>query len=99
VPVEIRHPVPDEAADYLRSVNTSFLQPASRDEPMAHYWADVLKPDLDRSWAAFDRGRAVASLRSLPFEVTVPGGRTVPGDGVTMVTVARRTAAAACSPG
>ncbi len=88
MPVEIRHPVLDEAADYLRSVNTAFLQPASRDEPMAHYWADVLKPDLDRSWAAFDRGRAVASLRSLPFEVTVPGGRTVPGDGVTMVTVA-----------
>jgi predicted acetyltransferase len=55
---------------------------------MAQYWADVAKPDLDRSWEAFDRGRAVASLRSLPFEVTVPGGGTVPGDGVTMVTVA-----------
>jgi predicted acetyltransferase len=88
VTVEIRHPVLDEAVDYLRSVNTAFLQPASRDEPMARYWADMVKPDLDRSWAAFDRGRAVASLRSLPFEVTVPGGRTVPGDGVTLVTVA-----------
>jgi predicted acetyltransferase len=88
VPVEIRHPILDEAADYLRAVNTAFLQPTSRDEPMAQYWADVAKPDLDRSWAAFDRGRAVGSLRSLPFEVTVPGGRTVPGDGVTMVTVA-----------
>jgi predicted acetyltransferase len=88
VTAEIRHPVLDEAADYLRSVNTAFLQPTSRDEPMAQYWADVLKPDLDRSWAAFDRGRAVGSLRSLPFEVTVPGGRTLPGDGITLVTVA-----------
>ena len=87
MPVEIRHPALDEAADYLRAVNTAFLQPASRDEPMAHYWADLLKPDLERSWAGFDRGQAVGSLRSLPFEVTVPGGRTVPGDGITMVTV------------
>jgi predicted acetyltransferase len=87
VPAEIRHPVLDEAADYLRTVNTAFLTPESRDAAMAEFWVG-LKPDLDRTWGAFDRGVAVGSLRSIPFELTVPGGGTVPADGITMVTVA-----------
>jgi predicted acetyltransferase len=87
VPPEIRHPDLTEATDYFRSVNTAFLSPPSRDEPMARFWVDQLKPDLDRSWGAFDRGRAVGTLRSVPFELTVPGGRTVPADGITTVTV------------
>jgi predicted acetyltransferase len=88
VTVEIRHPEPADAADLLRTVNTSFLAPASRDAPMATFWLDQVKPDLQRTWGAFDRGTAVGSLGSLPFELTVPGGRIVPADGVTMVTVA-----------
>jgi predicted acetyltransferase len=88
VTVAIRHPEPEDAPDFLRSVNTSFLAPASRDAPMATFWLDQVKPDLQRIWGAFDRGTAVGSLRSLPFELTVPGGGTVPADGVTMVTVA-----------
>jgi predicted acetyltransferase len=77
-----------EAADFLRSVNTAFLHPQTRDEPMTRFWVDQLKPDLNRTWGAFDRGSTVGTLRSIPFELTVPGGRTVPADGITMVTVA-----------
>ena len=88
MPVEIRHPEPEDAADLLRTINTAFLAPASRDAPMATFWLDQVKPDLQRTWGAFDRGSAVGSLRSVPFELTVPGGGTVPADGITMVTVA-----------
>jgi predicted acetyltransferase len=88
VPVEIRHPEPEDATDLLRCVNTSFLAPASRDATMATFWLDQVKPDLQRTWGAFDGPTAVGSLRSVPFELTVPGGGTVPADGITMVTVA-----------
>jgi predicted acetyltransferase len=85
---EIRHPAVDEAADFLRSVNTAYLEPESKDAGRARFWLDHIKPDLDRTWGAFDRGRAVGSLRSLAFQLTVPGGRTVPADGISMVSVA-----------
>jgi predicted N-acetyltransferase YhbS len=88
VTVEIRHPEPEDAADLLRSINTAFLAPPSRTRAMATFWIDQVKPDLQRTWGAFDRGTAVGSLRSVPFELTVPGGGTVPADGITMVTVA-----------
>jgi predicted acetyltransferase len=88
VPPEIRHPAVDEAADFLSSVNTAYLEPESKDANRAKFWLDHVQPDLGRTWGAFDRGRAVGSLRSLPFELTVPGGRTVPADGISMVSVA-----------
>lgn len=88
MPPEIRHPAVDEAADFLSSVNTAYLEPESKDANRARFWLDHARPDLDRTWGAFDRGRAVGSLRSLPFELTVPGGRTVPADGISMVSVA-----------
>jgi predicted acetyltransferase len=88
VPPEIRHPTVDDAADFLRSVNTTYLEPESKDAGRAEFWLDRIRPDLDRTWGAFDRGRAVGSLRSLPFELTVPGGGTVPADGIAMVSVA-----------
>jgi predicted acetyltransferase len=87
VPTEIRHLAAEEAVDYLRTVNAAFLQPESKDEPRARFWLEKMKPDLKRTWAGFDRGKLVGSLRTIPFRLTVPGGGTVPADGVTMVTV------------
>jgi predicted acetyltransferase len=87
VPPEIRHPAVDEAVDFLRSVNAAYLEPESRDAGRARFWLERVRPDLDRTWGAFDRGKAVGSLRSLPFRLTVPGGRTVPADGISMVSV------------
>ncbi|PRY00022.1 GNAT family N-acetyltransferase [Allonocardiopsis opalescens] len=40
---------------------------------------------LDRTWAAFDGDRAVATLRSFPAELTLPGGGTVTAGAVTQV--------------
>jgi predicted acetyltransferase len=88
VTTEIRRATREDAESYQRCVSTAFLDPAGDDAARARFWLDVMKADLDRSWGAFDGGQAVGTLRSLPFELTVPGGRTVPADGVTGVSVA-----------
>ena len=88
VTTEIRTATRDDAESYLRCVGTAFLEPEPDDTAWATYWLDTMRPDLDRAWGAFDGRQVVGTLRSLPFELTVPGGRTVPADGVTMVTVA-----------
>lgn len=88
MPPEIRHLVVDDAADFLRAVNTTYLEPESKDAGRARFWLEHVRPDLDRTWGAFDRGRVVGSLRTLPFELTVPGGAAVPADGIAMVSVA-----------
>ena len=84
----IRTATPSDAEAFLRCVRTAFLDPEGRDEAWARFWLETAQPDLDRAWGAFDGDQVVGTLRSLPFQLTVPGGRTVPADGVTMVTVA-----------
>lgn len=84
----IRNPARDEAASFLRCTGTAFLEPERDDAARARFWLEVMQPDLDRAWGAFDAGTVVGTLRSVPFALTVPGGRTVPADGVTMVSVA-----------
>jgi predicted acetyltransferase len=88
VSLDIRHPDLSEAAELMRNVGTAFLKPSSRDAPRTEFWLKHVRPDLNRTWGAFDRGKAVGSLRSFPMELTVPGGRTVPADAISMVTVA-----------
>ena len=61
------------------------------DEFAAYFAGGV---DLERTWAAFDGGRVVGTLRSFPTEFTVPGARVVPAAALTNVTVSsthRRT--------
>jgi predicted acetyltransferase len=41
--------------------------------------------DPERTLGAFDGPRCVATCRSFPLEVTVPGGRTLPASGITNV--------------
>jgi predicted acetyltransferase len=43
--------------------------------------------DLDRTQGAFDAGRCVATFRSMPRELTVPGGALVAADAITNVSV------------
>jgi predicted acetyltransferase len=49
--------------------------------------ADFRRPqlDLDRTWAAYDGDRIVATLRSFGTELTVPGGASLSADAVTAV--------------
>src|SRR5918993_1151564 len=41
----------------------------------------------DRTRAAYDGGRIVGTHRTMPMELTLPGGGTVAADGVAAVTV------------
>ena len=83
--IEIRTVRPDELRTYLDTALTAFLErPADLDAivaDVAGMW------DLRRTWAAFEDGRPCGTFRSWSTELTVPGGRTVPGAAVAGVTV------------
>ncbi len=81
--LEIRAIAPDEYEAFIRSVHNGFgdhATPASIER-----WRPTF--NYERSLAAFDDGRIVATADVLPFELTVPGGNVVPAGGVTSVTV------------
>ncbi len=85
--LQIVHPVPaDEAVAWTASMMTTFLGDPAESRPWAqfrseHGW------DPDRSWGGRDRGRWVATLRTLDRTLTVPGGASVRADALTNVTV------------
>ena len=82
--VEIRSITTQEVLKYRRSVRAGFGNPDTTDDDPS--WAlDVTVP-VDRTRAAFDADRIVATLRSFPTELTVPGGAAVPAGAVTAVT-------------
>ncbi|MFD5423367.1 GNAT family N-acetyltransferase [Streptomyces sp. NPDC127069] len=84
---DIRPIAESELPDWLRAVNTGFLQPAPVPEAdvvmRAKYW------DLSRAQGAFDpvTGRCVGTFRSFPQQLTVPGGAAIPSSAVTNVSV------------
>lgn len=82
---EIRTLAESDVADWVRAVHTGFhLSPtASAAE------AEARRPayDLTRTQGAFDEGRCVATFRSMPRQLTVPGGAAVPASAVTNVSV------------
>lgn len=91
MPATIRTITPDDVPGYLRTIRSTFLSPPQTAQALqarADFWLDRIRPDLSRSWGAFDGDTCVGSLRTMPFQLTVPGDRTVPADGVTAVTVA-----------
>jgi len=49
--------------------------------------ADFRRPqiELDRTWAAYDGDRIIATLRTFGTELTVPGGGVLSADAVTAV--------------
>ncbi|MDX3076498.1 GNAT family N-acetyltransferase [Streptomyces sp. MI02-7b] len=77
-----------EASDYsgwLRATRLGFLRSATvSDEEI-----ELRRPytDLARAQGAFDDGRCVATFRSMPRDVTVPGGAVLPSSAITQVTV------------
>ena len=87
MPIEIRTATEDDTESYLRCVRTTFLQPDRDDAASVRFWLEHLWPGLDQAWGAFDGGTVAGTLRGTPFRLTVPGGATVPANGVTMVTV------------
>jgi predicted acetyltransferase len=84
VPIEIRTITADEAVPYRRAVRHGFGDAETVDD---EEWAlaTVANP-LDRAYAAFDGRSIVATLRSFPTELTVPGGVAMPAGALTSVT-------------
>jgi predicted acetyltransferase len=74
-----------EIGDWQRALHTGFhLGPSLTDEEMRLRRATF---HLDRTRGAFDGGRCVATFRSMPRELTVPGGAFVPASAITNVSV------------
>lgn len=83
--MEVRTVRREEFADWLACMRVGFHSETPSDPEHA---AAVLagRTDFERTFGAFDRGRPVATYRSFPTELTVPGG-FVPACAVSMVTV------------
>jgi predicted acetyltransferase len=81
--VEIRTVSADELPEVVRAVDASWGHHADDDD--IEDARDLA--ELDRTFAAFDRGRPVAVAAAVSFELTVPGGVIVPSSGLTDVGV------------
>ncbi|MEV4741704.1 GNAT family N-acetyltransferase [Streptomyces sp. NPDC049555] len=83
--VEVRTIDESDLPGWIRAMNTGFLRPPGGDkEEVALRTAGT---DLDRAQGAFDGDRCVATYRSFPQRLSVPGGRSVAADAVSGVTV------------
>jgi predicted N-acetyltransferase YhbS len=82
---EIRTPDESDVADWLRALNAGF----HRSPSMAAAEVALRRPmlDLGRTQGAYDQGRCVATFRSMPRELTVPGGAVLAASAVTNVSV------------
>ncbi|MCM1971039.1 GNAT family N-acetyltransferase [Streptomyces sp. NPDC002812] len=85
---DVRQIAASELPVWLRAQQTGFLNaahPTAEDQAQLEGYVDCA-----RTQGAFDAdtGRCVATFRSFPQELTVPGGAFVPSSAVTNVTVA-----------
>ena len=83
LPYPVRAISDDEVAAFNAQLDFGFHETLPQE---AHdLWMAVLP--LERTVAAFDGEELISTGGDLPFELTVPGGITVPAAGVTMITV------------
>ncbi len=84
--LEIRVPLEDEMPAFRTALARGFTR-HPRDEPQE---LDLFNRrfERDRALAVFDNGNIVGTTDIFSFNVTIPGGASVPAAGVTMVTVA-----------
>jgi predicted acetyltransferase len=90
---QIVHPVPaDEIAGWSATLTSTFLQDPASEAAGAHVAGRRRAWVPERAWGVRDRGRWVATLRTLPRTITVPGlgaqTEIVSADALTAVTVA-----------
>ncbi|WP_329546854.1 GNAT family N-acetyltransferase [Streptomyces sp. NBC_01356] len=83
--IDVRAITEAETPDWIRALNTGFLRsPAVTETEIADRSSYIIP---ERTLAAFDAGRCVATFRSFPQELTTVGGTSVPADAITNVTV------------
>lgn len=76
---------PEELPEWLRAMATGFLRSAPIGPEQIAQRAPGI--DLARTQGAWDDGRCVATFRTTPQQLTVPGGTALPACAVTNVTV------------
>ncbi|MEU1517925.1 GNAT family N-acetyltransferase [Streptomyces sp. NPDC005811] len=83
--MDVRPLTDHELPAWMRALNTGFLRPpAVTEESVAARRATL---GDSRLTGAFDADTCVATFRSFPQELTVPGGTSVPADGISNVAV------------
>ncbi|MFC4494654.1 GNAT family N-acetyltransferase [Streptomyces ovatisporus] len=76
---------PEELPGWFRAVAVGFLRaPEISDEEVASRAPGI---ELGRTQGAFDGDRCVGTFRTMPQQLTVPGGASLPSCAVTNVTV------------
>jgi predicted acetyltransferase len=80
--LDVRTITDDDVPAWCTALNTGFLRAGGARD------AEMRRPSLylDRTWAGHDGDRIVATLRSFPAALTVPGGGAVDVSAVTSVT-------------
>jgi predicted acetyltransferase len=85
--MDIRPIIEDEIEPYLAALQYGFYQDAMSPARLERARRSLTGFGIERSWAAFDGGRIVATAGWIPQDMVVPGGRTVPCAGVTRISV------------
>ena len=80
--VDVRSITADEAVAYRRAIRAGFGTAETVDD---EEWVRTWSEPIDRCLATFDRGSIVATLRSFPTTLTLPGGAGVPVGALTAV--------------
>ncbi|WP_208879975.1 GNAT family N-acetyltransferase [Streptomyces armeniacus] len=83
--LDIRTLSPDDLPAWLRAVATGFLRGPEVSEEELKVRREFI--DLDRTQGAYDGARCVGTFRTMPQQLTVPGGAALPSCAVTNVTV------------
>lgn len=81
--LEIRTLNPDDVPGWHAAVATGFLQGPR----VSERWVETRSIDRERTQGAYDGDRCVGTFRTIPQQLTVPGGATLPACAVTNVTV------------
>ncbi|MGQ4381897.1 GNAT family N-acetyltransferase [Streptomyces sp. SAS_270] len=83
--IDVRPITEAEIPDWIRALNTGFLRPPTVSDREVEDRSSYILPS--RTLGAFDGTRCVATFRSFPQELTAVGGRPVPADAISNVTV------------
>ena len=81
--VDVRPITADETNAFRRAVRAGFFTAETVDDDE---WAVATSAPLDRCLATFDKDAIVATLRSFPTTLTVPGGAGIAVGALTAVT-------------
>ena len=88
--VEIRHVMSEERRPWLRTMQAALLSDPTGGAGTEPFWEAVWQPD--RIFGGYADGRCVATLRTFPTTLSVPGGAAecaqLPADALTQVSVA-----------